>query len=167
MLHKILCLMVLLLCGGLAVAQDDEGGDDWPKPTGDCVRIDLIRDFQVLDTKNLIIWAPSRRHPYHLKLFNQCFGLRNAEGVIFEGTLGRLCGGAGDYLVIQDELISRRRTFTPMDRCGIGSVRKLNDETLFELRVEHGKVPPPPPQPEESLEVSDPEEVESDDTEDQ
>ena len=144
---------------GPSLGQDDED-KDWPKPRNDCVRIDLIRDFQVLDGKNLVVWAPSRRHPFHLRLFSQCFGLRSAEGVIFEGSLGRICGGAGDYLIIQDEILARRRSFAPTDRCSIGSVTKLNDDMLFELRVEHGKAPPPPPQPENELEVTESEKPE-------
>lgn len=114
-----------------------------------CFRIDQIRNFEVLDPRNMLVFA-GRRNAYHLELFSSCVNLEKAEGLAFSGHADRICGAAGDSVSRRD-MFGREDTFDY--ECKIRKVRRLDEEGLYELSILLGKVPPPPPIPEAEIEV--------------
>lgn len=86
-------------------------------------RIGDVSDFRVLDERNLVLYAPSRRHPWHLELAQRCLGLRFADTIRLTGRTGRLGGYAGDAILIDGPggrpdrcLVSRA---TALDEAGL------------------------------------------------
>ena len=91
-------------------------------------RIGDVSDFRVLDDRNLVLYAPTRRHPWHLELAQRCLGLRFADTIRLTGRTGRLAGYAGDAIVI-DGPGSRP------DRCLVSRATAL-DEAGLEALIE-------------------------------
>lgn len=123
------CLLVVA-----AVVQAAEGNDEEPgsSPARDCFWVDTVHSWKVLDNRNLIIYAPSRRCPYHVELMVSCSGLRFAEHIGFRDTDARICGWGGDMLIIPHDL--------PV-RCPIKSVTRLGGGSLIALYRSFGKEP--------------------------
>ena len=64
----------------------------------DCISLLTIRDYTVLDDKNLLIWSSSKR-AYFVRLFSPAWELKSSFQI---GTLSRdnwLCPYGGDTLV--------------------------------------------------------------------
>ena len=101
--------------------------DRLPQTTNQCIFFRSLHDFRPLNRYNLVVWAPSRKHPYHIQLDRPCHGLRFAHTIGFKSNNdGRLCGFGGDaVLVDQGGGIPQR--------CTIGSITKLNEEQLQAL----------------------------------
>jgi hypothetical protein len=126
-----LVLLLSLLYGAAMAAEDELGAD--PTPRGkDCFWVDTVHSWRVLDPKNLIVYAPSRRCPYHVELMHTCQGVRFAEHIGFRDTDARICGWGGDTLIIPHEL--------PV-RCPITAVTRLHGGSLLALYAQFGKEP--------------------------
>ena len=69
----------------------------------DCMFIRAIDDWRFLDTRNLIVWSPTRRHPYLVTLNAPLFDTIH-EAIGFEDHNGdqRLCGFGMDAIVVDD-----------------------------------------------------------------
>ena len=100
--------------------------DRLPQTTGQCIFFRTLYDWKPLNRYNLMVWAPSRRHPYHLQLERPCHNLRFAHTIGFTSNDGRLCGFAGDSVLVTSG------GGIP-DRCPIGSITKLSEEGLARL----------------------------------
>lgn len=158
---RIWLLVLALLLSATANGQDEDPDVESLTPsTSDCIRTSYLRDFEILDDRNLLVLAGRRRAGYRIQLAPGCFGLRNSFGVYFESRSGRICGFPGDYLVVGDDLgaiaVGPRRQQRPRrteDRCAIRGVQRLEPEAMHEVRVRFGKVPPLPPVPEAEVEV--------------
>jgi hypothetical protein len=87
-----------------------------PPLTQQCVWFRSVSDWHALDEYNLLIWAPSRKHPYLVELDSPCREARWAESLAFSSRDSRLCGYGGDRI-----LVGR-------DRCSIGAIHKLTPE---------------------------------------
>lgn len=97
-----------------------------PPITSQCIFIRSLSDWRALDRYNLIVWAPSRKHPYHLELDSACHDLRHVEAISFTaGADGRLCGFGGDAVIVSSGGWT--------DRCSIGAIHKLTMESAEEL----------------------------------
>ena len=82
-----------------------------PLPGTDaCVFMRNVNDWEVVDASTLIVYAPMRKDPYLLKLFEPVFDLDFKLRVGFEDSDhdGQLCGNGGDNLVIRDEVGPQR-----------------------------------------------------------
>ena len=139
---SVLALSAALLASGGASAQEDvdpprtadqEGyildqfPDRLPQTTNQCIRFRSLHDFRPLNRYNLVVWAPSRRHPYHIQLDQPCHGLRFAHTIGFKSNNdGRLCGFGGDAVLVD-------QGGGMPQRCTIGSITKLNEEQLQAL----------------------------------
>lgn len=133
-------LLGLLAPGGIAFAQDaeppktanepgyvlEESLGKFPDTTNQCIFFRTLYDWRALNNSNLIVWAPSRKHPYHLQLDRPCFGLRFAHSIGFTSRDSRLCGFGGDSVLVES---GGGRP----DRCPIGSITKLTEESLKAL----------------------------------
>ena len=83
-----------------------------------CIRTVNLNDWTVLDSSTLIVYAPMRRDPYLVKLFEPMFDLQFRETLGFEDIEhnGQLC--QGDYVVARGDtptrtVISAVRALTP------------------------------------------------------
>ncbi len=156
---------VVALGGGAPLAEAPT--DELPKTkivkgSRQCIRLDRIRDYQFIDDHNLIVTA--RRRIYHMELHPTCIEPSNAFGIRFYDSGARnlktFCAGSG--YIVQDPFGREREDALPSDRCHVRSIRPLNDEQLYELYIEGGRVAPPPPLPKPELEVIPPGESQAD-----
>lgn len=92
----------------------------------DCVRTALVRDWDVLDPRNLIVYESGRR-PYHIELAQSCFGLDFATmiAVYDRGGDGRICGYGFDRIIV-DRAIP--------ERCSVAGVDELTEEQAALLK---------------------------------
>ncbi|MBL8643060.1 MAG: hypothetical protein JNK21_03935 [Rhodospirillaceae bacterium] len=97
-----------------------------PETTNQCIFFRTLYDWKALNNSNLIVWAPTRNHPYHLQLDRPCFGLRFAHSIGFTSRDSRLCGYGGDSVLVES---GGGRP----DRCPIGAITKLTEESLKSL----------------------------------
>ena len=100
--------------------------DRLPQTTNQCIFFRTLYDWKPLNRHNLIVWAPSRKHPYHLQLDRPCQNLRFAHTIGFTSNNGRLCGFGGDSVLVG------HGGGLP-DRCPIGSITKLDEDGLDRL----------------------------------
>jgi Family of unknown function (DUF6491) len=138
---------VLLALGALAAAgcatsrtQPERVAAPWPG-TDACVFISNVSDWDVIDATTMIVYAPLRKDAYLLKLFAPLPELNFKQRVGFEDSdhNGQLCGN-GDYLLIRDEVSSRRMP--------IVAFRKLTPEQAKQL-LQAGKSPAAKPDSEQ------------------
>lgn len=112
--------ITLAACAG----QPDEAADGRTAGVStDCFTISLADDFRYLDDDNLIVYAPAGR-PYHVELSGVCTGLRGEIDIALTARTGRVCGFAGDAVVVDG-------AFT--QRCPILSVRRLDEDQVQTL----------------------------------
>ncbi|MCB2108396.1 MAG: hypothetical protein KDE14_11885 [Rhodobacteraceae bacterium] len=100
--------------------------DKLPRATNECVFFRTLYDWRPLNNRNLIIWAPNRRSPYHLELDRPCFGLKFAHSIGFTSRDSRLCGFGGDSVLVQSG-------GGMPERCPIGAITPLTEEGLQAL----------------------------------
>ncbi len=104
----------------------EQNPDKMPDTTNQCIFFRTLYDWKALNNTNLIVWAPSRKHPYHLTLDRPCFGLKFAHSIGFTSRDSRLCGYGGDSVLVESG-------GGMPDRCPIGSITKLTEESLKAL----------------------------------
>lgn len=100
--------------------------DALPQTSNQCIFFRTLYDWKPLNRYNLIVWAPSRKHPYHIQLDRPCHNLRFAHTIGFTSNDGRLCGFGGDSVLVG------HGGGLP-DRCPIGSITKLDEGGLERL----------------------------------
>ena len=122
----------LLACAS-PVEQYESAGDPVRVRGNDCILQSSIRDYRVLDDRNLIVSAGSRG-TYHVELSRRAYGLRSNWSIGFVAATGRICSGSGEILV--GDGFGRKETVR------ISSVRKLGPEELDALLVQYGKKDP-------------------------
>ncbi len=88
-----------------------------------------VQDFRVLDRSNLIVYAPNDRHAYHVQISPPSTDLRYADSLAFLPSNDRICGYAGERLIIG------RSTDGP--RAAVIAVSRLSPESLESLRAGH------------------------------
>lgn len=95
------------------------------------------QDFQALDDRNLIVFAPSQSQAYHLQISPPASDLRFANGLAFVSRHTQVCGYPGDDVVVAEGPAPRRHSIT--------GVWRLDDAALQALRLRfgHGEAPRP------------------------
>ncbi len=131
-----------------AFAGDLDPNFDLDYRGSDCISIRTIRDYTVLDDKNLLIWASAKR-PYFVRLSSRAWGLRGSFQLGTVSRDDRLCPYGGDALVVGS---------AGRDSARIASIRRIRPEEADWLLVRFGKKDPaeeqtPAPEPLESAEV--------------
>ena len=86
-----------------------------------CFRVGDISNWRALDNERLIVWSPSKSHPYLVTLFNRCPGLRFEDVLIFESTLWRTCSNYNDKI------------HTELMPCTIKDIKEINEEEVNNL----------------------------------
>ena len=171
-----LVLGAWLLWVALTVAQEatDEPTAEPPRYTIEgpesCFRLDRLNDFQVIDSRTIIVWRSNRKDPHKVSLFNGCPRLRSADAIYFDADgWDQICGRGGEYLVVtrpgipsareRYSLRGRRSPFPTVEdelieeRCAVSKVERINDDVVHELLVEGGHALPRGPERPDEVEV--------------
>ena len=119
-----------VLCSALVFAQalapayaEQNTANEEASASKRCLVVGSIADWRAIDRKRLIIWAPSKQHPFLVELSSTCQALYNGETLSIQSRDNRLCDFGGDSLWIDGE------------RClgGIQVVRPLAADAIDEL----------------------------------
>lgn len=106
--------------------------------TAACFYARQVQDFRVLNRSNLIVFAPNDRHAYHVLISPPSVELLWTDALAFMPANDRICGYAGERLVIPAAGTGRR--------AAIVAVSRLSPEGLEALLGGTGgdaaKVPP-------------------------
>jgi hypothetical protein len=111
----------------------ESAGDPVTTRGHDCISQSTIRDYQVLDDRNLIVTARAKQK-YHVQLSRQAFGLRSNWKIGFRSPTGRICSGTGD-VVVND-------SFGSEETIRISSIKEVEPDELNALLVQFGKKVP-------------------------
>lgn len=99
--------------------------------TSACFHASQVSSFTVLDPSNLIVYAPSKQTAYHVRISPPASGLRLVDSLAFVGRDSRICGYAGEQLLIP----SGRRS----ERFSIAGVSRLDQAGLAALLAAAGR----------------------------
>ena len=111
----------------------ESAGDPVTQRGHDCISQSSIRDYQVLDDRNLIVTAGAKRK-YHVELMRRADGLRSNWRIAFKSPMGHICSGSGDLVV--------RDGFDRLESIPIRSIRLLEPDEIDDLLVRFGKKVP-------------------------
>lgn len=117
--------------------------------TAACFYPRQVQDFQVLNRSNVIVYAPNDRNAYHVQVSPPSLDLFHADGLAFLPSNDRICGYAGDRLIIAGSGAGRR--------VAIIAVSRLSPEGLEALRGGNSGATAPAvePQPGPGAEIED------------
>jgi hypothetical protein len=113
--------------GAVAESQDESAKDE--KPRGDnCIFSRTVDDFEIIDNRTLVVYAPTRKAPYIVELFFPEPGLKFEHTLGFQdrNADGRICAYGGDAILVQGP-ISNRIT--------ISSISRVDPEQVKQLKV--------------------------------
>jgi hypothetical protein len=132
---RCLCLLPTCLLAGCAGTDGQAQGAKRPVPlpsvTGmpGCFYAREVQDFTVLDRNNLIIYAPNEANAYHLRLSPRSSELRFADSIAFLPAGDRICGHAGDRLIVGPLAAAEELAIMDVARLSPGSLRALRGGT--------------------------------------
>ncbi|MEM8988675.1 MAG: DUF6491 family protein [Pseudomonadota bacterium] len=128
--RRLIAILLLTGLSGLAAsgarAEDEAEAFDLSQydDANACVFTNSIRDFSVIDRRNLVIEASGRR-TYLVTLFSSCFGLNFAHSLAFSSTSGRICGNSNDKIYLGRGEV-----------CRINGIIRVESEEIAEKIVE-------------------------------
>lgn len=111
-----------------ADATDDKADKIDDKQTRACMFTSQPLTWTVLDDRQLVLWGPTQKDAYLVKLFSPLHDLRFTESVAFiDGDRnGMICGNGGDKIGVT-------RSSIPAFPSTITSMRKVDDAELLAL----------------------------------
>ena len=124
---KLGCVAVALAGAACATTAATDAGDRAAAERDtDCIRTRLIRNWEALDERNLIVYESGGR-PYHVELAQTCFGLdfETMIGLYDRRGDGLICGFGLDRVIL-DRAIP--------EGCSIAAVDELTDEQAEDLK---------------------------------
>ena len=93
-----------------------------------------IEDYIVLDRSNLIVYGRPSSRAYHIEISPPATSIRGSDMISFVSWSGRICGFAGDDLLIPNSIYNERHS--------IISVKRLDETAQYNLLVRFGKAEP-------------------------
>ena len=93
-----------------------------------------IEDYMVLDRSNLIVYGRPSSRAYHIEISPPVSSIRGSDMISFVSWSGRICGFAGDDLLIPNSIYNERHS--------IISVKRLDETAQYNLLVRFGKAEP-------------------------
>ena len=99
-----------------------------------CFNTSSINDYEVLDRGNLIVYGRPRKRAYHLKISPANLDIGGSDMISFRSWTGRICGYAGDELIVANDIFQPRYSIT--------NVTELDETGLYNLMVQFGKAEP-------------------------
>lgn len=103
----------------------------------ECITLSRVREYQLLDSRNLVVFAPDRANAFHVVLATPCPGLRLGAGLRLHGDRGRLCGFPGERVASSLPGLDTGRERE--SGCRVSAVRALDPAGLQELLVRFGR----------------------------
>lgn len=125
---KIRAAVLLTVAGSLTAGGSWAGDAETTKEKGrDCLFASQPSSWKVLDKQTLILWGPSQRDAYLVKLFSPVSDMRFSEtlAVIDGDKNGMICGGSTDKITVPNAVASFP--------ANIDSMRKVDDAELVAL----------------------------------
>lgn len=110
-----------------------------------CFFASQVQDFRAISRSDLIVFAPNEKNAYQVRIAPPATGLRFSDAVVFVSRSDRICGYAGDDLVI-DEAGGRQRY-------SVIEVARLAPETVERLLGREAEPPAPEARPGAGAEV--------------
>ena len=98
----------------------------------DCILIRTIRDYTLLDDRNLLIYGPAKR-AYYVTLVRPAYELRSSIRIGFSSRDDNLCPYGGDGIVVG--------TFNP-ETVSIRAISRVTEEEAEQLLVRYGRKEP-------------------------
>lgn len=140
-------LLGVILAGGCTVGTSREDSQRAaarePAGTSACFYRRQVSDFRVLDRSNLIVYAPSKSNAYQVQISPSSTELKFADAIAFSSRRNRICGYAGDRLIIGSGPSPREYS--------VSGVYRLDEVGLQRLLELHGIGKPGEPlEPEET-----------------
>ena len=111
------------------ISTSKDTGESFSRPS--CFNQRNIDNYKILDRGNLIVYARPKSRAYHLQISPASLDVRGMDMISFQSWSGRVCGYAGDELIVPDSLFQGRFSIT--------SVTELNETSLYNLLVRFGK----------------------------
>ncbi len=135
--EKLTTLLILLIAINACTSESETRSDgsyrSTPKKTG-CFNTMDIRDYRILDRGNLIVYGRPKSRSYHLKVSPPNLHDGGMDRISFQSFTGRVCGFAGDELIVPDNMFP--------ERFSIISVIELDETAHYNLMVRFGKAEP-------------------------
>ena len=99
-----------------------------------CFNTRDIEDYMVLDRSNLIVYGRPSSRAYHIEISPPATSIRGSDMISFVSWSGRICGFAGDDLLIPNSIYNERHS--------IISVKRLDETAQYNLLIRFGKAEP-------------------------
>jgi len=125
---SVLASCILAGCAGRdGQARVDKASVSAPSLTGTaaCFYPREVQDFRVLDRSNVILYSPNDANAYHLRVSPPSTELRFAESLAFLPAGGRICGYAGERLIVGPPTSAQRFAIIDVARLSPGSLQTL------------------------------------------
>jgi hypothetical protein len=121
---------------GCAASQEASGDKDQqaakpvvarPGENGEpgCFYASQVRDFRAIGRSDLIVFAPNEKNAYQVRIAPPAMGLRFSDAVVFVSRNDRVCGYAGDDLVVDEAGGRQRYSIVEVARLSPGTVERL------------------------------------------
>ena len=136
-LYLILLLQPVILitsCGQEAELSDKSTPRYTMMEGSSCFNSRDIEDYMVLDRSNLIVYGRPSSRAYHIEISPPATSIRGSDMISFVSWSGRICGFAGDDLLIPNSIYNERHS--------IISVKRLDETAQYNLLVRFGKAEP-------------------------
>lgn len=142
-----LALLAMLLASGCTTGGSREASqrEASREPAGKsaCFYRRQVSDFRVLDRTNLIVYAPSKSNAYQVRISPPSTELKFANAIAFSSRSNRICGYAGDRIILGSGSSPREYS--------VSGVYRLDEVGLQRLLEQHGIGKPGQPlEPEET-----------------
>ena len=145
-----ICHLLFLLAGTILAActsveePDAESTGDGSGNLSSCFVARQASNWDVLDRSNLIVYAPNQSNAFRVQISPPSMELRSAQALAFSGRSSRICGFAGDQVVVGRGRSGRTHS--------VINVLRLDERELENLQRRFGKLPADEsaPVPEES-----------------
>ena len=133
--YGLIVLLLSLISGCASQSNTNELEDDIKLSNRSyCFNTMDIIDYRVLDRSNLIVYGRPKSRSYHLKISPPNLDQQGLDMISFKSWSGRVCGFAGDELIIPDRVFEQRYS--------IISVTELDEAGHYNLMVQYGKAEP-------------------------
>lgn len=123
---------LILAAAGLSGCASAGDGDQarLPSSAGECVFVRTLSNWRAIDRESLVIYAPSRNHPYKVDLLFPCHGLRFAETIAFTSRDQQLCDFRSEAIIVDGQRcpIGRIEPITVEEAKALTSRKKNEDE---------------------------------------
>lgn len=135
---------------GLAQAAAVKNSDPLPgAPKDECVSISNIQNWRVLDSRNVVIYAPNDKRAYLMQLGTPVSDLKFSFRVAFidRDHDGQLCGRSPDRLVAAGSMVRQPTLISGLTRLDDAGMQALEEKYSVQLtRKKEDKSPAQPQQ---------------------